>query len=71
MDLTIPGGMGGKEAIQRLQEIDSQVKAIVASGYSNDPVMAHYSDYGFKGVISKPFLINELNEVIHKVLSNT
>ena len=71
MDLTIPGGMGGKEAIQRLQEIDPQVKAIVASGYSNDPVMANYNDYGFKGVISKPFLINQLNKVIHKVLDNT
>ena len=71
LDLTIPGGMGGKEAIQRLLEIDPQVKAIVASGYSNDPVMANYSDYGFKGVISKPFLISELSEVIHKVLDNT
>jgi CheY-like chemotaxis protein len=71
LDLTIPGGMGGKEAIQRLLEIDPQVKAIVASGYSNDPVMANYNDYGFKGVISKPFLISELSEVIHKVLDNT
>ncbi len=71
LDLTIPGGMGGKEAIQRLLEIDPQVKAIVASGYSNDPVMANYNDYGFKGVIRKPFLISELSEVIHKVLDNT
>jgi PAS domain S-box-containing protein len=65
MDLTVPGGMGGKESIEKLLEIDPQVKVIVASGYSNDPVMANYSDYGFKGVISKPFLINELSEVIN------
>ncbi len=71
LDLTVPGGMGGKEAIQRLLEIDPQVKAIVASGYSNDSVMANYNDYCFKGVISKPFLISELTEAIHKVLDNT
>jgi DNA-binding NarL/FixJ family response regulator len=71
MDLTVPGGMGGKESIEKLLEIDPQVKVIVASGYSNDPVMANYSDYGFKGVISKPFLINELSEVINEVLEHT
>ena len=70
MDLTIPGGMGGKEAIRNLLEIDPQVKAIVASGYSNDPVMSNYDDYGFKARINKPFLINQLNEVIQKVLKN-
>jgi len=70
MDLTIPGGMGGKGAIQKLLEIDPQVKAIVSSGYSNNPVMSNYSDYGFKGVISKPFRVSKLNEVIHSVLES-
>ena len=60
MDLTIPGGMGGKEAIRQLREIDPQVKGIVSSGYSNDPVMAEYEKYGFAGMVHKPFEIDEL-----------
>ncbi len=51
LDLTIQGGMGGVEAFQKLREIDPEVKAIVTSGYSNDPVMNKYRDYGFKGVV--------------------
>ena len=47
MDLTIPGGMGGKETIQKLRNIDPMVKGIVSSGYSNDPIMASYERYGF------------------------
>jgi PAS domain S-box-containing protein len=69
MDLTIPGGMGGKDAVKRLREIDPAVKAIVSSGYSNDPVMAHYAEYGFNGVVSKPYTIKKLNDAIQKVLS--
>ena len=53
MDLTVPSGMGGIEAIKRLQELDPQVKAIVSSGYSNDPVMSDYKRYGFKAVPSE------------------
>ena len=64
MDLTIPGGMGGKFAIQKLREIDKNVKAVVSSGYSSDPVMAHYSDYGFNGCIKKPFTLGELSRVL-------
>jgi nitrogen-specific signal transduction histidine kinase/CheY-like chemotaxis protein len=69
MDLTIPGGMGGKEAIQKLLEIDPEAKAIVSSGYSNDPVMADYKDYGFRGVVAKPYRIEELREVLHKIIT--
>lgn len=69
IDLTIPGGMGGKETISRIQEIDPDVKAIVSSGYSNDPIMAEYQKYGFKGVIAKPYKINELSEVLQKVIA--
>ncbi len=68
MDLTIPGGMGGKETIRRLLEIDPQARALVASGYSNDPIMANYLDYGFRAVISKPYTITELVRVVRKVL---
>jgi two-component system cell cycle sensor histidine kinase/response regulator CckA len=70
MDLTIPGGLGGKETIQRLLAMDPEAVAIIASGYSNDPVMAHYAEYGFKGVVGKPFSAQRLSEVLHKALRN-
>jgi CheY-like chemotaxis protein len=60
MDLTIPGGMGGKEVIMKLLEIDPYVKAIVSSGYSIDPVLSEYEKFGFKGFLTKPFNIVEL-----------
>jgi histidine kinase len=68
MDLTIPGKMGGKETIARLRAINPAVKAIVSSGYSNDPVMANYSDYGFKDVVAKPYRIEDLKAVINRVM---
>ena len=71
MDLTIPGGMGGKETIQRLMEIDPEVKAIVSSGYSNDPVLANFREYGFMGFIPKPYKIQELSEILHGVITGT
>jgi len=69
MDLTIPGGMGGKRAIQKLIEMDPQAKVIVSSGYSNDPVMSNFRDYGFSGVLRKPYNIEQLGEVLHKVIA--
>jgi PAS domain S-box-containing protein len=68
LDLTVPGGMGGKETIKKLLEIDPNVKALVSSGYSNDPVMAKYKDYGFKGIIIKPYDADALSEAIIKLL---
>ena len=68
MDLTIPKGLGGKEAIQDLLELDSEVTAIVSSGYSNDPVVMNYTEYGFKGAISKPFKIEELKKVLQELV---
>jgi signal transduction histidine kinase/ActR/RegA family two-component response regulator len=69
LDLTIPGGMGGEEAIQKLREIDPQIKAIVTSGYSHDPVMTNFGEYGFSGVISKPYKIEKLDRNLHEVIS--
>jgi nitrogen-specific signal transduction histidine kinase/ActR/RegA family two-component response regulator len=63
-DLTVPGGMGGREALEELLTHDPNVKAIVASGYSHDPVMANPRKYGFQGVISKPFDIKTLVKTI-------
>jgi len=68
MDLTIPGGMGGKNAVKKLLSLDPKIKVIVSSGYSNDPVMAEFKKYGFAGVITKPYAIKELSRVLHKVL---
>jgi len=68
LDLTIPGGMGGKKAIKELLKIDPQAKAIVSSGYSDDPIMADFQKYWFSGVIAKPYKIAELGKVLNKVL---
>jgi PAS domain S-box-containing protein len=70
MDLTIPGGMGGQEAIKRLLDIDPQVRAIVSSGYSNDPVMADFQKHGFRGVVAKPYEVKELARVLREVISS-
>ena len=68
MDLTIPGGMGGKEAIKKLLQIDPEAKVIVSSGYFSDPVVAEFSEYGFKGCLTKPFQMDELLNEIESLL---
>lgn len=65
LDLTVPGAMGGEETIGKLLEIDPGVKAIVSSGYYSDPVMSRYKDYGFQGVLQKPYLLNEMKNTIN------
>lgn len=67
MDLTIPGGMGGKEAIIRLLEIDPSAKGIVSSGYANDPIMASYAEYGFIGVVPKPYQLDDLITALSQI----
>ncbi|MEJ2230164.1 MAG: PAS domain-containing protein [Nitrospirales bacterium] len=71
LDLTVPGGVGGKDVIRKLLTIDPQVKAIVVSGYSNDPVLANYQEYGFKGRVAKPFNLADLSVVLNSVLEGT
>ena len=70
IDLTVPGGMGGEEAIKRLLQIDPGIKAVVSSGYSNSPVLSEYTSYGFKARIVKPYRIEELSRVLHMVLES-
>ncbi len=67
-DLTIPGGMGGYEMVQKLRQVDPQVKAIVSSGYSNDPLMTNFQQHGFCGVIAKPYQMAELGKVLGDVI---
>ncbi len=70
MDLTIPGGMGGREAVQKLLAIDSNVKAIVSSGYAHGPIMANFKIWGFSGVLSKPYKMENIGKVLDEVLGN-
>ncbi len=67
MDLTIPGGMGGKIAMEKLLEIDPDARGIVMSGYSNAPILSNYREYGFRGVVVKPFTANEIIKVMRDV----
>ena len=67
MDLTIPGEMGGKEAIKEILMIDPKAKVIVMSGYSDDPILAQYTKYGFKGRLIKPFTIEDLQRELDKI----
>ena len=64
LDLTIPGGMGGKQTISKLRELDPEIKAIVSSGYSNNPVMSDYKSYGFSGILAKPYTLSQLSKVL-------
>lgn len=68
MDLTIPGGRGGKDVIKDLLALDPKVRAIVSSGYSDDPIMSNCNEYGFMGVVKKPFKMEDLRDVLKKVL---
>jgi CheY-like chemotaxis protein len=68
LDLTVPVGMGGEEAIRKLREIDPRVRAVVSSGYSFDPVMADYRSFGFSGVLAKPYRIRELGDLLQSLL---
>ncbi|MGE5581203.1 MAG: response regulator, partial [Bacillota bacterium] len=68
IDLTVPGGLGGKDTVQELLKHDPGVKSIVSSGYSNDPIMANYKEYGFCGMVVKPYKIEELSKVLQSVI---
>jgi len=67
MDLTVPGGMGGTEAAAKLLEVDPQAKIIVASGYSNGPVVANFRQYGFVAAVEKPYTLARLSSIVKSV----
>jgi len=69
LDLSVPEGMGGKETIGKIREFDPQVKAIVSSGYSNDPVVQDYIRYGFSGKLSKPYKINDMKLILEQLMA--
>ena len=69
MDLTVTDGMGGSETIKQLLTLDPGARAIVSSGYSQDPIMSEYDRYGFVGVIAKPYNIQSLSQVLHDVIT--
>jgi CheY-like chemotaxis protein len=70
MDLTVPGGFGGREAIGLLRQIDPQVRAIVSSGYSSDPVLANYRAHGFCSVVAKPYQLDDFVHAIREALAD-
>lgn len=70
LDLTVQGGMGGKETIQALREMDRSIRAIVSSGYGGDPVMADCFRWGFCAIIPKPYRMRDLARILDQVFSN-
>jgi PAS domain S-box-containing protein len=68
LDLTIAGSMGGEETVNKLLKIDPGVKAIVSSGYADDPVIAKYKEHGFSGMVAKPYTIAELRKAVRDVI---
>jgi CheY-like chemotaxis protein len=69
MDLTVPGGWGGVEALAEMRKIDPGVRAIVSSGYSSNAVMANYRASGFRGVLAKPYGLDDFERVLREVLN--
>ena len=70
LDLTVPGGMGGEETIKELLKLNPKIDALVSSGYSNEPVMSEYKKYGFKGAVTKPYTIEQLQKALNMVPSD-
>ncbi len=68
LDLTIPGGMGGKETIKKLLELDPDIKAIASSGYATDPIMSEYKEYGFSAVVTKPYSAEQIEKTLQGLL---
>jgi len=70
MDLTIPGGMGGRETMPVLRKIDPTAQVIVSSGYANDPLMVNYLEHGFVDRMAKPYRIKEMVDMVRQVMHN-
>jgi DNA-binding NarL/FixJ family response regulator len=70
LDLTVPGGGGGREAVEQILEIDPEARVIVSSGYAEDPVIAKHGEYGFKAVVIKPYTYQDLYEKVSYVMEH-
>ena len=70
VDLTVPGGMGGKQVMEELRRFRPDVRVVVSSGYSNDPIMSNYKEHGFCGVAAKPYNLEELSAVLKKAIDS-
>ena len=68
LDLSIPDGMGGKDAMAQLRAFDPAVKAIVSTGYTNDPAVQNFEQYGFSGTLSKPYKINDMKNILEQLM---
>jgi len=68
LDLSVPEGMGGKETIVKLRAFDPHVKAVVSSGYSNDPAVQDFTKYGFSGKLSKPYKITDMKQILEQLM---
>lgn len=68
LDLSVPEGMGGREAVGKLKELDPDVKAIVSSGYTNDPCVQNFADCGFAGILAKPYKINDMKVLLEQLM---
>jgi CheY-like chemotaxis protein len=71
LDLTIPGGTGGREVLAAIRTFDGTAKAIVSSGYSNDAILANFSEHGFSACLAKPYQLTELIGTVRRTLSPT
>lgn len=69
LDRAIPGGLGGKKTAGKILALFPQANLIVSSGYSNDPIIAHYQQYGFRGAIAKPYSLDEINQVLSGLMA--
>jgi PAS domain S-box-containing protein len=67
LDLTVKGGLGGKDAVKKILKMNPHAKVIVSSGYSNDPVMTKFREYGFMGALPKPYKIKDMINALNKV----
>jgi signal transduction histidine kinase/ActR/RegA family two-component response regulator len=69
LDLTVPGGMGGADTVKELRKFAPEAVAVVSSGYANDPILAHYQEYGFSGVVAKPYAVERFRDVVREILA--
>jgi CheY-like chemotaxis protein len=68
LDLSVPEGMGGRDAIVKLKELDPGVKAIVSSGFTGDPCVTDYASFGFSGILAKPYKINDMKVLLEELI---